>query len=483
MFSFAIVLFSSLILPAACQFSGGDDDAESTGFHPDPLTAGTFALLCIFAVCYSVLIIWTFVALVTSRGHRAPYAFLLPALVFFAWSNATYIALIILVNIPAIVFSDDLPPLLVPALTFVNYLFNDWGLVLIFLAVIAVIWNRESALRAATEGKSGGHHPALIAVHATLAALVFILGTAAEGYNMETNVRYYLRDDDERRFLTRRQLARRIITYQQLFYAFSSFAILMGVDVIVSATLLWRAWKNAAISDKVTNIMLYVVAPLYGLLSLVIMIFTIVFSPSGLPRSAGRAAFESASLANVLLATGLLLAVATTLLVLALRKRNWTPGGAAPPMQQQPYWAPQPQQYTYAAPPPGTQSGYVHGHFPHGPPMAFAPGPGPAVDPTLAPQAPPAARNSYAYASGPSTPQGPSPYAPPRPGSYYSHASSHAPASPPLASAVPGGYTPPASAYGGAASPGGYSPPSSSQGPSTPAAACGEDGTASRVTR
>ncbi|KAJ7481553.1 hypothetical protein FB451DRAFT_1236354 [Mycena latifolia] len=360
------VVLSSLFLPAACQsLSGGDDvDFSDEGFHPDALTSGIFALLCIYAVAYSVLIIWTFVALVTGRGHRSPYAFLLPTLVFFAWSNAAYIGIIIIENIPAVYYSDSLPVMLLPSLRFVSNLFNDWAAMLQFLAVIAVIWNRETTLRVATEGKFGGHHPALITLHVTLASLIFALGTAAEAYNMDTTVQYYVTRPDDLRFL-RGELHHRIIVYQQLFYAFSSFAILSAIDVVVSSVLLWRAWKKAAIPDKATNIVLYALAPLYAALSLMVMIFTIIFSPSGLPNSVTLTTFEGASLASTLLPTVLSFAVITTILVLSLKKANWNAGGVADPPKQQ-YWAPQPQ-YMYAAPP---QPGY----YPQGAqPMQYAP--------------------------------------------------------------------------------------------------------------
>ncbi|KAJ7130213.1 hypothetical protein C8R44DRAFT_731771 [Mycena epipterygia] len=347
LFALPLVL-SSLFLPAACQF--GDEGAD--GFHPDPITTGIFAILCIFVFAFGVLNIWTFVALLSSRGHRSPYAFLLPTLTFFAWSNGAYIAIIVLENIPSLEFSDSLPVLLLPALNLVSNLFNDWAVVLQFLAVIAVIWNRETALRTATEGKFGGHHPALTVVHAALAALTFIFGTAAEAFNMDTNVRFFTTDD----FDDSDKLHHQVVVYQQLFYVYTSFAILTAVDVAVSTGLLWRAWRKAAISDKITNIMLYAVVPVYTLLSLVIMIFTILFSPSGLPDTASASTIESASLANTLLATLLSIIVIIIILIMSTKKTNWNAGGVGDPPKQQ-YWAPQPQ-YVYAAPPQVSQAGY-----------------------------------------------------------------------------------------------------------------------------
>ncbi|KAJ7756973.1 hypothetical protein B0H16DRAFT_1537570 [Mycena metata] len=365
LFALTLVL-SCLFLPAACQF----DDSSENGFHPDPLTTGLFAILCIFALVYGGLIVWTFVALFTSRGHRSPYALLLPALVFFAWSNAAYIAVIILENIPSLGdFSNTLPDLLLPALSFALNLLSNWAFILQFLVVVTVLWNRESTLRVATDGKFGGHHPALIAVHATLAVLMFIFGTASEALVMDTNVKYYTTNDFVENLDA---LDHRFAVANQLFYVFSSFAVLTAVDVAVTTVLVWRAGRKAVLPDKIANVMLYAVVPLYSVMSLLLMIFTIIFSPSGLPSTDSTAVFEGANLASTLLPTFFSLAVIVVILVLSTKRADWSPGGVEPVKQQ--YWAPQPQ-YMYSAPQP--QPGY-HGppqQMPYGQPqpMTFAP--------------------------------------------------------------------------------------------------------------
>jgi hypothetical protein len=252
------------------------------------LFQGLFALLCILALLYGIMSIWNFVALLTSRGHRAPYAFLLSTISFFSLSNATFIAEIILKNIPALDSSE--PPMLLPTLSFVTNLFNDWAIVLQFLVLIAVLWNRETQLRAATDGKFGGHHPALIALHATLTTLTFIFGTATEAYNMDSESIW-----DNIELLPEAFLEKRENVRLQLYYAYNAFAVLTAVDVAVTTSLLWRSWRKAGMSDKVpdfhshfltlhvltrpqiTNLMLYTVVPLYSILSLLLMIFTIVF--------------------------------------------------------------------------------------------------------------------------------------------------------------------------------------------------------------
>ncbi|KAJ7507228.1 hypothetical protein B0H11DRAFT_195968 [Mycena galericulata] len=346
LFALTFVL-SSLFLPAACQSEG-----DGNGFQLDPLTTGTFALLCIFALAYGLLSVWNFVALLTSGGHRSPYALLVPTIIFFAWSNAAYLALVVLENIP---FSDSLPVLLIPTINSLSNLFNDWAVVLLFLVVISVIWNRETVLRTTTDGKFGGHHPALIALHVALATLTFAFGTAAEAFNIDTNVQFYTTDNFGFGDGT---LDHRIHVYQQLNYVYTSFAVLTAVDVIVSAVLLRRSWRKAVIPDKITNIVILAVAPIYGAFSLTLMIFTILFSPSGISNSASLSVFEGANLASVLLSGLFPIMIMVIILSMSSRKANWTAGGIEPPKPQ--YWRPQPE-YIYAAPPQGPHAGYFVG--------------------------------------------------------------------------------------------------------------------------
>ncbi|KAJ7253074.1 hypothetical protein B0H12DRAFT_603284 [Mycena haematopus] len=379
MFFFLTCVLSSLILPAACQEF---DEGFSDGFHPDSLTMGLFVVLCIFAFLYGMLGLWNFVPLISGRGHRSPYALLLPTIFFSSASNAAYIAWIILENIPALnandIFLTDLPVLLTPSLIFISNLFFNWAVILQFLVIITVLWNRDAALRAATDGNFSGHHPALNALHATLATLMFIFGTATESYRMATNVKYDNPNTYELEvFGQHSDYQHRILVAQQLSYVFNTFAVLTVVDVVATTVLPWRAWKKAGISDKITNLMLYVLVPLYSLFCLFLMIFTILFSPSGLSDSSGPTAFESADLADSILVTGTSIAILFFILALSLNKQSWNPTASS---KQQQYWAPQPQ-YIYAAPSQVSQAGYYAGGpqqpMPYGQPQMY-PAPDPA---------------------------------------------------------------------------------------------------------
>jgi hypothetical protein len=131
----------------------------------------------------------------------------------------------------------------------------------------------------------------------------------------------------------------------QLYYAYNAFAVLTAVDVAVTTSLLWCSWRKAGMSDKVpdflshflmlcvltrpqiTNLMLYAVVPLYSILSLLLMIFTIVFSPVGIPNFTSFAAFQGANLASHLLLTGFSITILFIVLFMSVKKVWWNLGG------------------------------------------------------------------------------------------------------------------------------------------------------------
>nr|GAT47514.1 predicted protein [Mycena chlorophos] len=367
-------LFLALALPAAAQ---SDDATWYDAFSPDPLTMGIFVIGCIWAFCFVVLSIWNFVDLLMARGHRAPHALLLPTIVFFGWSNALYLARIVINSSANFDFADSLPYLTRPALRFAGNLVGDWGSVLFFLAIIAVAWNRETALGKTTEGRTTAHHPALIALHAVLAFLMFVLNTAAEGYVMNLNVEVYNGD-----FFTsvggEEKLQSHANTANNLFYAGQSFIVLSFIDVLITSIVLWRGWRAAGISDRVSNLLLYAITPLYCLMSLFTMIFLIVFSPHGLPATTGLDGLEGADLADQLLPT-LCAIVILFLMVLAGAKKSWW-GEDEFKYPAQAWAAQQPNSHYMANPEP--QTGY------YTPPVqgaqTYAPAAAPASAPTPA---------------------------------------------------------------------------------------------------
>ncbi|KAJ6463882.1 hypothetical protein C8R45DRAFT_502311 [Mycena sanguinolenta] len=367
---FFLACLSSLVLPAACQLEFSDED----GFHPDSLTMGTFAVLCIFAVLYSVLFLWSFIPIISGRGHRLPYLVLLPTVVFAAWSNATYGATIVLNNIPALeandIFETELPVLLLPALGFVSDLFYHWTFVFQFAVVILLLRNREAALRATSAGRDalgpvGAASMVMNAVHVALAVLAFTFGTAHAGLEMATSVKYDNVNNYDSIFGVdglAPDYLHRIHVEQQLYWTHNSFIILTSIDVVATTVVLWRAWRKAGLTDTITTRLLTVLAPLYSVFCILLMAFTIIFSPSGLAgtATASNNTIESSNLADNILVTGSSIAILFVILTLSVRRAWWDTdayGGAGMAASaKQEYWGQQPA-YTYAAAPP-SQPGY-----------------------------------------------------------------------------------------------------------------------------
>src|ERR1700729_2697278 len=89
---------------------------------------GILAVFCIFTFLFFILTVWSLVALILSRGHRAPYAFLLPALILTTFGNGANIALETYLNWPSGFY---VPTQLIPALDAIQWFFANWAILLL----------------------------------------------------------------------------------------------------------------------------------------------------------------------------------------------------------------------------------------------------------------------------------------------------------------------------------------------------------------
>jgi hypothetical protein len=201
---------------------------------------------------------WCFVALALARGHRSPYAFLFPALILSVLANANNIALEVFLNMPSWFV---LPTQLQPALEAIGLLFTNWAILLLFLSLIAVIWNREDAINAATEGKAGRRNHIFTAIFAALAVIIFVLGTAGPAVFVDA-VRQYIvaLNEIDSSINTDPTLEEEVLevwfdqrhkVWSALDYSFSSFVVLTALAIAIPTILLWRASRAAGIRDKV----------------------------------------------------------------------------------------------------------------------------------------------------------------------------------------------------------------------------------------
>ncbi|KAJ7628508.1 hypothetical protein FB45DRAFT_1059255 [Roridomyces roridus] len=292
---------------------------EESGFRPDPLTKGIFIVVCILALAYAFLGIWNIVALTKTRNPRLAYTLLLAAILFAAWSNAAYLCLIVLENIRSAYYTRSYPILLIPVLSFLEYLFGKWAAVLLFLAIISIIRNRETALFNGTKGKFGAHR--LTRLHLALALLAFVFATAAEGLDIDSRIKFY------HGVISLDTADHRVDIAQRLYYVSTAFEILAAFDVLLAAVLLWRAYQAAAIPDKITNLTLLAIAPVFALHGLLYLIFTVLYSPKGINKVGARlTTLETMDLLDLLFLRACSFTVMILVLSLSRLEVNWNLG-------------------------------------------------------------------------------------------------------------------------------------------------------------
>jgi uncharacterized membrane protein YhaH (DUF805 family) len=186
---------------------------------------GNLTIFCLFTFAFFIQTAWCCIALVQGRGHRSPYAFLISALILSLIDHV--------MNILALIFevsnSGYSQP---PARGGVQTFFSSWTHLFFYLSMIAVLWNRETAIYAATEGKAGRHNYVVTGVHAILIMLIFAVGTAGPAVELNPKGSF-------------------IRNVNAMYYSLCTFLILAVVTVIVSAVLLQRASRVEGVVDNV----------------------------------------------------------------------------------------------------------------------------------------------------------------------------------------------------------------------------------------
>lgn len=160
---------------------------------------------------------WCLATLILARGHRSPYAFLFSAILLSTFSNAVYIHdQVVATGLSSL--SDNYIVYEIASLA------SNWAIFSLYLSIIAVLWNRETAIHAATGRHVGQRNHTLAArvIYVILAVILFAFGTACPWNE-----------------------------YSFFIYAFGSSVIVTGVVIIVLITCQWRASRAAGITDKV----------------------------------------------------------------------------------------------------------------------------------------------------------------------------------------------------------------------------------------
>jgi len=193
------------------------------------------AIFCLFTFAFFTLMAWCFVAVVQARGHRSPYTFPIPALIFSLIGNA--------INISRLTSSDPINIFRFNSILFhsmlgaVQYLFTNWANPFPYLSIIAVVWNRETKICAATGGKAGQHNYVVTGVNTILVVLLFVTGATGPALLLKHGT-----GDRSPHFQN---------VINAMFYSSCSLLILTEVTVIISAVSLQRASHVEGVADKV----------------------------------------------------------------------------------------------------------------------------------------------------------------------------------------------------------------------------------------
>jgi hypothetical protein len=124
---------------------------------------------------------------------------------------------------------------------------SNYLLVLIYIALVVFLLDRQTTIRTKSNGASGGQNPVLVVVHTGLVLAMLALATAeaSASVNLWLMTAHGLSPSDTQEYIQRAN------TTNALYYAFYAVVIVSTVNVIVTAVLLSGAAKKASISDKV----------------------------------------------------------------------------------------------------------------------------------------------------------------------------------------------------------------------------------------
>jgi hypothetical protein len=179
-------------------------------------------------------------------GHRAPYGVLIPVQILLAFACLANTTLTIFDNI------DQLPPTRAyAAVQAVSSLFTNWGLALLFFALVLVVRERQDRYRALTKRDSivlGQRVMVTIAGSHLLFSVVFGLGTTTGV--MATNAYNALSSSGER-------FEKRYDTYRNTLYASQAFYYITAGALIYLAHSLFKLMRSTHVADTVSPLCSY----------------------------------------------------------------------------------------------------------------------------------------------------------------------------------------------------------------------------------
>ncbi|KAL5522074.1 hypothetical protein ACEPAF_1930 [Sanghuangporus sanghuang] len=307
------------------------------------LETGSTVVKGIYALVFIALVGLSIPVLAIARGHRVPYIPLLIALILNIFAVLASIAYDILAA--DVDSNDDIPADAFVATTGINSLFYSWSVALVFLAFTHLIKVRVDNV----VPPSGGQGLSFVWTIAYLAAfvIIFVFATTTSGLYID-----YVRAASGDELITRRELNQKIDNYNNVYYTFSAVWYASAILLGALAFFAYNNARRAGVDDKVLKTLFFVAFPIHILHVIEDIIFTILWSPSGLRATlSNRDTIESAGLAEAILYLGLHAATIAALLFVGLRRGNWMLPGESSAWQKGQYggYAGYPVQMDYPA--------------------------------------------------------------------------------------------------------------------------------------
>ncbi|KAL5501035.1 hypothetical protein ACEPAH_9422 [Sanghuangporus vaninii] len=284
-------------------------------YNATGLETGTTVVKGIYALVFIALVGLSILIFAIARGHRVPYIPLLIALIFNIFAVLASIAYDILAA--DIDFNDGIPADAFVATTGINSLFYNWSVALVFLAFAHLIKVRVDNV----VPPSGGQGLNFVWTIAYLAAfvIIFVFATTTSGLYID-----YIRAASGEELITRREPNQKIDDYNNVYYTFSAVWYASAILLGALAFFAYNKARRAGAEDKVLKTLLFAAFPVHILHVIEDIIFTILWSPSGLKATfSNRDTIESAALAEAILYLGLHAATIAALLFVGLRRGNW----------------------------------------------------------------------------------------------------------------------------------------------------------------
>ncbi|PAV14960.1 hypothetical protein PNOK_0951300 [Pyrrhoderma noxium] len=287
--SLSLLLLGSNL--ANAQYYSDDSGYE---YGADARSTANLAFYSLFTIGFFLANFLGIISITVSQGHRLPFI-----IMYFA-NGCAFVQCAVV------------------ALQGLISFFSLWALPLLFLAFYLLISDRLTNANIVSGGSVPKHNVSVKVAIWGYFAFLMVMATAASAVFVDY-MRFLFFPTD----FTSAELFKKVDTSNNMMYSFNAFFIFTAVILGTLSVRAYTSIRRANLDDKIIKLLTFVALPVYTVFMLLTLIFTIVFSPSGIKIQDNILPYENASLANTILTQGFFLVVSVILTVLGMKPRNW----------------------------------------------------------------------------------------------------------------------------------------------------------------